>query len=194
MKNGIINVPNDLCDKRIFFRELMAQIVIHLSPETEFSMRKHIRAVAIIIKDNDVLLMWRKNQGKEYYVFPGGGTEENETVEEAVLREVREETTLKVRIEKQLYHHHYINDSDQYFYLCSYLSGEPTLGEANEKEDMLKDNGNFYQPVWMKIEDLKILLLYPLEIRDWLLEDVKNDFKNTPREASIELKELRQSL
>lgn len=157
-------------------------------------MSKPIRAVAIIINDNNVLLMWRKNQGKKYYIFPGGGVEENETVEEAVLREVREETTLKVRIEKQLYHHHYINDSDQYFYLCSYLSGVPTLGEANEKEDMLKDAGNFYQPVWMKIENLKKLLLYPLEIRDWLLEDIENEFKDTPREESMEVKELRQSL
>ena len=157
-------------------------------------MRKSIRAVAIIIKNNDVLLMWRKNQGKEYYVFPGGGVEENETVEEAVIREVSEETTLKVKIEKQLYHHHYINDSDQYFYLCSYLSGEPTLGDANEKEDMLKNTDNFYQPVWMKIDNLKKLLLYPLEIRDWLLEDVKNDFKDVPREVSMEVKELRQSL
>ncbi|HNP89499.1 MAG TPA: hypothetical protein PKI75_02600 [Candidatus Woesebacteria bacterium] len=59
---------------------------------------------------------------------------------------------------------------------------------------MKKDNSNFYQPLWFKIDDLKKLLLYPLEIRDWLLEDFKNNFKNVPREASLEIKDLRQLL
>ena len=157
-------------------------------------MKKSIRAVAIVIKDTNILLIWRKSQGKEYYVFPGGGVEENETVEQAVLREVKEETTLGVKIDKLLYHHHYINDSDQYFYLCSYLSGKPTLGDGNEKEAMSKDPADFYQPIWIEIHRLKELLVYPLEIRDWLLEDIKNDFLDTPREARMEVKELRQSL
>ncbi|MFO0704046.1 MAG: NUDIX domain-containing protein [Patescibacteria group bacterium] len=153
-------------------------------------MRKSIRAVAIVMKDNEVLLMWQT--GKEYYVFPGGGVEENEMTEDAVIRETKEETTLLVKIEKLLYHHHYTNDSDQFFYLCSYLSGQPKLGDANEKEDMLNDANNFYQPMWVNINKLEDLLLYPLEIRDWLIEDVKNDFRNTPKEASLQVSELRQ--
>lgn len=157
-------------------------------------MRMPIRAVAIIIKDKNILVMFRKNQGKEYYVFPGGGVEKNETIEEAVLREVKEETTLDVKVNKLLYHHHYINDSDQFFYLCSYISGFPKIGEANEKEEMIKNNSDFYRPMWTKMDDLKKLLLYPLEIRDWLLEDFKNNFKDVPREASMEVKDLQQSL
>jgi ADP-ribose pyrophosphatase YjhB (NUDIX family) len=157
-------------------------------------MRKPIRAVALVIKEDDILLMWRKKQGKEYYVFPGGGVEENETVREAVLREMKEETTLEIKIEKLLYHHCYINDSDQFFYLCSYIKGEPELGDSNEKEDMLKDKNNVYLPLWVKINKLKDLLLYPLEIRDWLIEDLKNSFKDTPRKASLHVRELRQSL
>lgn len=157
-------------------------------------MKKPIRAVAIVIKDDNVLLMWRKSNGKEYYVFPGGGVKENESVEEAVLREVREETSLEIKIGKLLYHHHYINDSDQFFYLCSHVSGEPELGDSNEKEDMAKDESNFYQPLWIEVEKLRDLLLFPLEIRDWLIKDLKNNFENTPKKASLEVEELRQSL
>lgn len=51
---------------------------------------KRIRAVAIIVNDGKVLLMHRINNGKEYHVFPGGGVENSETVEQAVLREVQE--------------------------------------------------------------------------------------------------------
>lgn len=157
-------------------------------------MRQPIRAVAIIIRENNVLLMKRRNKGKEYYVFPGGGVEDNETVEQAVLREVLEETTLQVSIDKLLYHHHYVNDSDQYFYLCTFISGEPKLGNANEKEEMEKNNDNFYQPLWVKIKTLNNLLVYPLEIRDWLLADFNNDFQNTPRKAEMHADELRRSL
>jgi 8-oxo-dGTP diphosphatase len=155
-------------------------------------VRKTIRAVAIVIKDNKVLLIKRKNGGKVYYVFPGGGVEENETIEAAVLREVKEETTLEVRIKKLLYHHHYIENSDQYFYLCDYLSGEPVLGNANEKEDMTNNSDNFYLPTWIVIDKLSSLLVYPLEIRDWFIEDYKTDFRDTPREAEMKVEELQQ--
>ncbi len=155
------------------------------------------RAVAIVIKDHDVLLMERKNNGKHYFVFPGGGIEERETVEEAVLREIEEETTVSVKIQKKLYTHYYDSPhkgrSNQYFYLCSYLSGEPKLGEANEKEDMKKGN-DYYNPQWFPISDLRNMLVYPLEIRDWLLEDIKNNFINTPKEAHLKVEELRKNL
>ncbi|MEN9328703.1 MAG: hypothetical protein RI947_1511 [Candidatus Parcubacteria bacterium] len=152
-----------------------------------------IRAAAIILKDYAVLLMYRKREGHEYYVFPGGGVEKDETVEEAVLREVTEETTVQVKLDKLLYHHHYINDSDQYFYLCSYISGKPELGDANEKEAMKNNANDYYEPMWVPIEKIGELVLYPLELRDWLLEDIKDGFRSTPREASMRVEDIRQA-
>lgn len=68
------------------------------------------------------------------------------------------------------------------------------MGEGNEKEAMLKDPADFYLPIWTEVNQLKELLVYPLEIRDWLLEDIKNNFKNTPRDAQMTVEELRHSL
>ena len=155
---------------------------------------KRIRAVAIIINNEKVLLMHRINSGKEYYVFPGGGVKNGETVEQAVLREVQEETSLEVKIKKLLYHHILDDGSEQFFYLCRYVSGEPKLGDGNEARDMAESNANFYNPIWCDIKDLLQLLLYPLEIRDWLIEDVKINFENVSREAKMKVLELRQSL
>lgn len=159
-------------------------------------MRKPIRAVAIVIKDHDVLLMHRKNHGNEYWVFPGGGVEDGETVEQAVLRELQEETCITTTIKRLLYHHHILgdqNDSDQYFYLCDFVSGIPKLGNANESKDM--ENGdNFYEPIWYPITNLQSLLLYPLEIRDWLIDDLKNGFSKEVKEATLKISELRQTL
>ena len=155
---------------------------------------KRIRAVAIIVNNGKILLMHRINNGKEYYVFPGGGVENGETVEQAVLREVQEETSLKVKIEKLLYHHILDDDTEQFFYLCRYVSGEPKLGDGNEARDMVESNVNFYNPIWYEIKSLPQLLLYPLEIRDWFIDDAKVNFENVPREAKLKVSELRQSL
>lgn len=155
---------------------------------------KKIRAVAIVVKNGNVLIMHRIKNGWEYYNFPGGGVEDGETVEQAVLREVKEETSLEVKIEKLLYHHIYDNGSEQFFYLCGYVSGEPKLGDGNELRGMKKGENNYYQPMWYEISKISQLLLYPLEIKDWFLEDTESDFKNVPREAKIKISDLRKSL
>jgi 8-oxo-dGTP diphosphatase len=158
-------------------------------------MKRSIRAAGIVIKDNKILLMYRKKDNEEYWVFPGGGVENNETVEQAVLRELKEETTIDIKIEKLLYHHILKNndlshDSDQYFYLCSYISGEPKLGDANEIRE--QDENNKFIPQWVPIDQIPNLILYPLEIRDWLTEDYKNNFTNTPKVETIKISDLRQ--
>ena len=155
---------------------------------------KRIRAVAIIVNDGKVILMHRISHGKEYYVFPGGGVEDGETVEQAVLREVKEETSLEIKIKKLLYRHILDDNTEQFFYLCKYISGEPKLGDGNEAQDMMKSDVNFYNPVWYEIKELSQLLLYPLEIRDWLIKDIKTNFEKVPRETKIKVSELRQSL
>jgi len=156
---------------------------------------KRVRAVAVIVNNDKVLLMHRIKNGKEYYVFPGGGVEDGETVEQAVLREVQEETSLEVKVKKLLYHHMYADIKDEhFFYLCRYISGEPKLGNANESQEMVMSDTNFYRPLWFEIKDLPQLLLYPLEIRDWFIEDMKTNFKNAPRTAALNSSSLRQTL
>ena len=119
---------------------------------------KKIRAVAVVINGGKVLIMHRIKNGKEYYNFPGGGVEKGETVEQAVLREVKEETSLEIKIEKPLYHHIYDNGGEQFFYLCRYVSGEPKLDEGNELRDMQKGGANYYEPVWYEIGKISQLL------------------------------------
>ena len=151
---------------------------------------KPSRAAGIVIKDNRLLLMWRRNNAKEYYVFPGGGVEPTETIEEAVIREIKEETSIDVAIKRLLYEHHYINDSSQYYYLCTYISGEPLLGDFNEKAEMTHSSDNIYKPMWVDTDKLHKLTIYPLEIRDWLIEDLQNN-KFIYRTSTMEVKDLR---
>ncbi|MGQ9720304.1 MAG: NUDIX domain-containing protein [Candidatus Jordarchaeum sp.] len=56
---------------------------------------------AIIIKDDCVVLIKRKNPPfQDHYALPGGFVEIGEYVEEAVIREAKEETGLEVRVER----------------------------------------------------------------------------------------------
>jgi mutator protein MutT len=154
---------------------------------------KRTRAVAIVIKDSEILLMHRKNE-KEYYTFPGGGVEEGETIEQAVLRELQEETTIEATINKLLYHHVYDDDTEQYFYLCDYISGEPKLREDSIERKKTLQGNNSYNPLWVTIEELKNMLVYPLEIKDLLVEDYKNGFINPVNTLTIKVSELREKI
>ena len=56
---------------------------------------------AVILKENKIVLIKRRNAPfKEYYALPGGFVDYGEKVEDAVIREVKEETGLKTKIEK----------------------------------------------------------------------------------------------
>ena len=72
--------------------------VVYETPVSELSFRPSVYAV--IIKEGKVLLV--KNWG-DGYEFPGGGIELGETIEEALVREVREETGLEIRVGKIVY-------------------------------------------------------------------------------------------
>lgn len=150
---------------------------------------KKIRACSIIVHEEKVLLLWRNINDKEYFVFPGGGKEEGETLEEATVREALEETSISVNVDKLLYR--LIDENNEHnFYLCSYVSGEPKLGNANELE--ISSDSNQYKPMWVDIRELPSTSLLPLEIRDRFIEDYQNNFINTPREETINFEDRRR--
>lgn len=56
---------------------------------------------AVILQENKIVLIKRKNDPfKGYYALPGGFVDYGEKTEDAVIREVLEETGLKTKIEK----------------------------------------------------------------------------------------------
>jgi len=121
-------------------------------------MRTKVRVSGIIISNNQILLIHRKKEGKEYWVFPGGGVEEGETNKEAVVREVKEETSLEVNKVKLAFDN---------FYYCEVEYAKPELG-GPEKVRMTADN--WYQPEWVKLSRIKDLNVYPEEGKRRLLE------------------------
>jgi len=128
------------------------------------------RVAAVIIKDNKILLMRRIKEGQEYFVFPGGGIEENESVEDAIIREVKEELSLDAKIDKLLFEIEN-RGQEEFYFLIKEFSGTLKLG-GPEKERM--NENNQYYPEWMDLDTASNLSnLYPEEARRKIKELIK---------------------
>lgn len=134
------------------------------------------RAAAVVIYDNNLLVMYRKRDNKEYFVFPGGGIEPDETLEQAVVREIDEETSIKIKVKRQIYEFIHDNGDIHYYFLCDYIKGIPELRQnTNEYRESLQGI-NFYKPVWLPLSDIQNTTLYPDDAKNALLSDLKNGF------------------
>ncbi len=120
------------------------------------------RAVAIIINFacRQVLLIHRHNQGREYYVLPGGKIEPGETPATACVREALEETGLSITLGPRVASFINLGRVEHYFLATSY-SGKLELGFP-EKDWQTSENR--YELEWVPAAQLAGLPLMPPEI------------------------------
>ncbi len=111
-----------------------------------------MRASAVIVKDHRILLMHRTKPDRDYFVLPGGTVEDGETIEEAVVREAREETGLGVEITEKLGEiYDGRNEKMHHLFRVKILGGKLELGSP-EKDRNCKENG--YCLEWHALEGL----------------------------------------
>ena len=117
-------------------------------------MVKRVISRAIIIQDNKVLLMFRRKikdgVKKEYYVVPGGGQDENETLEQTVARELKEELNVDIKILGFLGTIE-LDDTISNYYQCEITKGTPQLG-GEELDGMTEEN--YYEPRWIELSNI----------------------------------------
>ena len=139
-----------------------------------------VRLAGIIPMENGFALMHRVGVQNhpigEYYVFPGGGQEGNETYEEGVIREVKEEFGIDVKVIEKLYEMEHSNKmTKEIFFLCEYINGELGTGTGPEFSGGPKyEHRGQYLPEIISREDVENIRLLPFEIRDKFIEDMKN--------------------
>jgi len=149
--------------------------------------KKVDRVAGMVIHNDKVLVMERYNHEKKYYTFPGGGIDEGEVNKEALTRELMEETSVVAIPKTLVYVVDWNNGTKQFFYFCSYVSGEPKLSEGSIEMSVMKNDAyQYYNPIWVDINELPNMLVYPLEIRDWFIEDLeRGNFKGEVRKKEI---------
>jgi ADP-ribose pyrophosphatase YjhB (NUDIX family) len=142
-------------------------------------MRTCVRA--IIVNDKKILLMHRNKFGNIYYTLPGGGVDDGEELEAAVMRELSEETTLTTNIKHKVAIEYPLNFGPQHIYLCKYLGGQPVLRADSEEAISNAAGGNTYEPVWVAISELPNTQFVSPRLKDFLIDSLQNGFAEKPR-------------
>lgn len=146
-------------------------------PEDADIRNEHIQVRGIIIKDDKVLVMFRRKKGREYYTFPGGHMRYYEQPIDTAIRELKEETTIEIQDLKPAYD--YINhiepEEKQYYFVGKWKSGIPTLS-GEESRAVCEDN--YYEPMWVDISTVPKLNLYPRASKEWFVNYINQFIKN----------------
>ena len=150
--------------------------------------RIRVAANALVVKDGNALLVeFSGGTDQQHYNFPGGGVELGETLEQAVRREVMEETCLDVRVERLLLIVESIGSRNtnfiggehvpwnevRFFFLCHPMQG------SNAGMPDMPDNDHQTAVRWFSIATLTALEVLP-QVSSELVEGL-NDPTAHPR-------------
>ena len=109
---------------------------------------------AIMFDQDNVILLFRRvkknNETREYYAIPGGHQEPNETIEDCVIREIKEEYGVDIKIIKFLGKEEDMGRISHLYYV-EITKGIPKLGG----EELEHNNpSNYYEIQKININDL----------------------------------------
>ena len=127
------------------------------------------RVCGIFLQDYKVLAM--KDERSPYYYLPGGRVAMHETAEDAILREVREELGIQVRIQRPLWLNQsfFREDVDQlrYHELCLYflIDYSQTNLLSKGEEFTLREGEKSHRFCWLDFNTLEEEYFYPLFLK-----------------------------
>ncbi|MGW1408420.1 NUDIX domain-containing protein [Streptomyces sp. NPDC002403] len=110
-----------------------------------------VRAGAVVIRDERMLLIGFEEDGQPYYEIPGGGVEDGETLHAAVIRELREETGLSGEVVGEIARVWKDGRREHYFL----VHAEGVVGSLAE----LDNHGG--TPTWIPVDRLPTTPVWP---------------------------------
>lgn len=139
-------------------------------------------ARAIIIEDGRILVMHRDKYGSQYSTLPGGRLHDGETPEQAVVREIREETGIEI-VSTQLV---FTEDNPapynfQYIYLCQIAPHqEVAIQESSEEGHMNRIGLDKHIPEWVELGAFHTLAFRTPTLQQAIVDSLKNGFPVEP--------------
>ena len=114
---------------------------------------KRSRSVAIVIRDGKLLMERVVYFGREFYTVPGGGIEEGETPEQAVLRELKEECGLDGRIVRPLAVQYKQDGSAEYSFEIEVSENQEAI-TGYDPEEASSENPPLKEVLWMSLREI----------------------------------------
>ncbi len=91
-------------------------------------MKPNVRITAVVFYNGKLVIVRHENKKfGDYYLLPGGGWEHKESIEECVVREVKEETGLDVEVDHLAYYKSVYTDEDDtldLIFKCNIIGGD----------------------------------------------------------------------
>jgi ADP-ribose pyrophosphatase YjhB (NUDIX family) len=115
----------------------------------------------VVRRGHEVLVIKRHYKGNDYAVLPGGSVEAGESFEEAAIRELWEESTLRARVDRQLLVGEHNGREARYFVMAD-VEGSVQLS-GPERAAHSPDNS--FEFMWATSADLDRLGLHPEHLR-----------------------------
>jgi 8-oxo-dGTP diphosphatase len=133
-----------------------------------YSGRVRIRAAAIVISEERILLVnqYVPVKSEPVWLPPGGGIELGESAENALIREVLEETGIQVKPIRLRYIHEFIQDgfhAYELYYIAE--AGRGTLKTGTDPEHS-GDEQLIRSVKWNSLKNLSEIELFPKFLRD----------------------------
>lgn len=127
----------------------------------------------VIDKTGDyVAIIKRYNNGREYFVVPGGKVVDGENVQHAAIREISEELDLNIN-ESDIIGSLNSDDNAFFFAKTDYKYGILSI----HGEEKLRSNiDNLYKPMWIKISQILNMEIFPKFDKNIFLEIVGNNY------------------
>lgn len=140
-------------------------------------------ARAIIIHHQNILVMKRNKFGTVYYTLVGGGIDMGETADQALLREIKEETGLTVANPRLTY----IEQSNdlygtQYIFVADYVDGDVKIDPSSIEAKLNAAGQNLFEPMWVPISKFASLPFRSVDLQKEILAAVQSGgFPNEPK-------------
>lgn len=134
---------------------------------------KIIEVCAAIIINNNKILLTQRGYGeyKDKREFPGGKIEENETKEETIIREIKEELDASIKVEKFL-------TKVEYDYTSFYLKMNVFIASLTSSHLLFKEHESYK---WIDISELNDLDALDLLPADRLIIPYLKDYLNSKK-------------
>ncbi len=142
-------------------------------------MRLNRRVRGIIIKDGKILIIHRIKNGEEYYLIPGGGIEDGETIEQTLIREIKEETNQDITDYSKLFEFEFDDpENDDRKSLTYYLIDKFTENDLKITGPELERHSeqNQYLLEWWTLEKF---FKFPHRYRQDVMDKLKDSLTKT---------------
>jgi len=125
--------------------------------------KPRLTSAVLVVKDGKYLLAERNKENYNgYWIIPGGGVKFGETIYDAAIREIKEETNLDVDIIKLIGHKELINIPGNYHSIVFFHLAEPKHMNIEAKDDV--SSAKFFT-----IDEIKKLKI--AESVEWALKE-----------------------